>query len=222
MAYSRSPAQRDVDAARLHRSVRTLGRLSQPRRGVRARHRCVGRRPVVVQVPDFKGRFWVYQVVDLRTDSFADLGVMYGSTPGFYLLVGPAWQGDTPKGITKVFRSTINTAFVVPRVFQDDTPADKEAVQPLIAGIDMYSLAKFDGMVKQRDWRKIPTLKSPTGDAGDAETAWVFPDKFFDELPAVLADAPPRPGEETRYAEVRALIDAAGKDPLLKNAIVDE
>ena len=26
--------------------------------------------PVVLQVPDFGDRFWVYQVVDLRTDSF--------------------------------------------------------------------------------------------------------------------------------------------------------
>ena len=43
----------------------------------------------VVQVPDFGSRFWVYQVVDLRTDSFAELGAMYGTKPGFYLLSGP-------------------------------------------------------------------------------------------------------------------------------------
>ena len=45
--------------------------------------------PVIVQVPDFGDRFWVYQVVDLRTDSFAQLGKMYETKPGFYLLVGP-------------------------------------------------------------------------------------------------------------------------------------
>ena len=28
--------------------------------------------PVVVQVPDFGNRFWVYQIVDLRTDSFVE------------------------------------------------------------------------------------------------------------------------------------------------------
>lgn len=49
--------------------------------------------PVVLQVPDFGGRFWVYQVVDLRSDSFAELGKMYDTKPGFYLLVGPDWQG---------------------------------------------------------------------------------------------------------------------------------
>jgi hypothetical protein len=61
------------------------------------------RSPVVIQVPDFGDRFWVYQIVDLRTDSFADISKMYGTTPGFYLLVGPNWTGDVPKGITQVY-----------------------------------------------------------------------------------------------------------------------
>src|SRR6478672_11941425 len=60
--------------------------------------------PMVVQVPDFGDRFWVYQIVDLRTDSFVQLGKMYGTKPGFYLLVGPAWKGEVPEGITKVLR----------------------------------------------------------------------------------------------------------------------
>ena len=59
--------------------------------------------PVVVQVPDFGGRFGVYQVVDQRTDSFAQIGKMYGTKPGFYLLVGPEWNGTVPDGIGGVF-----------------------------------------------------------------------------------------------------------------------
>lgn len=37
--------------------------------------------PVVIQVPDFGDRFWVYQVVDDRTDSFVQLGKMYARHP---------------------------------------------------------------------------------------------------------------------------------------------
>ncbi len=40
------------------------------------------RSPVVIQVPDFGDRFWVYQAVDLRTDSFVRLGKMYGDDAG--------------------------------------------------------------------------------------------------------------------------------------------
>jgi hypothetical protein len=176
--------------------------------------------PVVVQVPDFGRRFWVYQIVDVRTDSFADLGAMYGTKPGFYLLVGPTWNGKVPAGITKVFRSGTSTGFFAPRVFQDDTREDKRAIQDVINLIDAYPLAEFDGTMKTRDWSKLPIFPQP--DAGGSETRWVFPETFFDQLPLLLDDAMPLPGEEPRYAALRELVSAAQKDPELKAAIADE
>jgi hypothetical protein len=110
----------------------------------------------------------------------------------------------------------------VPRVFQDDTPEDKQVVQEVISTIDIYPLSQYDGKIKRHDWRNLPKLISPTTDSGGAETRWVFPDKFFDELPAVLSDAPPLPGEEARYAQVRPVVAAAQRDPGLKKAMIDE
>jgi hypothetical protein len=172
------------------------------------------RSPAVIQVPDFGNRFWVYQVVDLRADSFADLGKMYGTTPGFYLLVGQNWNGEVPKGITRVFRASTNTGYVIPRVFQDDTPEDKRAVQSVIDQIMMYPMAEYDGTMKVRDWSKLAT------GGGDEEMQWVVPERFFDMLPLVLADAPPLPGEEVLYAQIQAVLTAAEKDPKVKAAIV--
>src|SRR5215469_5907189 len=45
--------------------------------------------PVIVQVPDFGGRFYVYQIVDQRTDAFADIGAMYATQQGFFCLPDP-------------------------------------------------------------------------------------------------------------------------------------
>lgn len=174
--------------------------------------------PVVVQVPDFGDRFWVYQMVDLRTDGFVQLGKMYGTTPGFYLLVGPDWHGEVPKGITKVFRSSTNTGFAAPRIFMDDTPEDKQAIQGVLQQVMMYPLSEYDGTMKSKDWSKIPKVAGAA--AGEAETKWVFPDKVFNELPAVLADAPPLPGEEARYAQVRAVLEAIKSNPALKSAMI--
>lgn len=176
--------------------------------------------PVVLQVPEFGDRFWVYQVVDLRSDSFAELGKMYGTKPGFYLLVGPDWKGEVPAGITQVFRAQTNTGFVIPRVFQDDTDEDRKAVQAVIGTIDMYPLSKFDGKGKRRDWAKQPKLAAQA--QGSGETKWVVPEKFFDELPALLKDAKPLPGEEARYAQMFALAEIAKADPKLKQAMIDE
>jgi hypothetical protein len=177
--------------------------------------------PVVLQVPDFDGRFWVYQVVDLRSDSFAELGKMYNTQPGFYLLVGPDWNGKVPPGIKRVYRARTNTGFVIPRVFQDDTAADRQAVQPALAGIDMYPLSQYDGKVKKRDWSKQPKFPAQASE-GNAETKWVDPEKFFDELPALLKDAKPLPGEEARYTQMAALAAIAKADPQLRAAMIDE
>jgi hypothetical protein len=175
--------------------------------------------PVVVQVPDFGTRFWVYQIVDLRTDAFAQLGKMYGTTPGFYILAGPNWHGEVPTGITKVFRCTTNTAFVGPRVFQDDTAEDRNAIQGVLQQVLMYPLGEYDGQLKSIDWRKLP--RKPGAAGGERETQWVFPERFFDELEAVLADAPPLPGEEARYAQVLAVLNAVKANPSLKGPMIE-
>jgi hypothetical protein len=177
----------------------------------------LGREPVVVQVPNFGSRFWVYQVVDQRTDSFADLGAMYSTAPGLYLLVGPRWNGQTPAGIQKVFRSTTNVGAVIPRVFKDDTPEDTKAVQQFVNQIDIYALSKSDGKLKSRDWSKSP--KFPSASEGQEETKWVVPEKFIDELPAILEEVPPLPGEEAIYANIRAVLDASKSEPKIKAAL---
>jgi hypothetical protein len=175
--------------------------------------------PVVIQVPDFGERFWVYQIVDLRTDSFVQLGKMYSTTPGFYLLVGPNWQGEVPRGITRVFRASTSSGLAAPRIFQDDTPEDRRAIQGVLTGILMYPLAEYDGRMKSIDWSKLP--KVPAAPHGEEETQWVFPEKFVDELPTVLADAPPLPGEEARYAQVLAVLAAVKDNPRLKQAMTE-
>ncbi|MDM0012032.1 DUF1214 domain-containing protein [Variovorax sp. J22P168] len=175
--------------------------------------------PVVIQVPDFGDRFWVYQIVDLRTDSFVQLGKMHGSTPGFYLLAGPDWNGEVPAGITRVFRASSKTGLVAPRIFQDDTAQDKQAIQQVLTGIVMYPLAEYDGQMKSIDWSRLPRVAAAPH--GEEETRWVLPEKFFDELAQVLADAPPLAGEEARYAQVLAVLAAADGDPKLKQAMIE-
>lgn len=133
------------------------------------------------------------------------------------MLIGPNWHGDVPKGITKVFRSSTNTGFVVPRVFQDDTPEDKHAVQAVLQQIMMYPLSDYDGTMKAKDWSTIPRL--PSQSSGEGETRWVVPEKFLDELSAVLDNAPPLPGEEARYGQMRALLDAIKNTPALKQPL---
>jgi hypothetical protein len=173
---------------------------------------------LVIQVPDFGERFWVYQVCNQRTDGYAQLGKMYGTKPGFYLLAGPKWKGKVPEGITQVFKCDTDLGVVIPRVFQTDDPADKKSIQPILQKILMYPLSQFDGKTKTKDWTKIPVLPSPPT-VGNEETKWVKPEVFFDELPVILKEVPPLPGEEAIYGQIESVLAAAAKDPKIKKVL---
>jgi hypothetical protein len=175
--------------------------------------------PVIVQVPDFGDRFWTYQLCDARTDVFADMGKQNRTKPGFYLLVGPNWRGTKPAGVTEVYRSSTDLAAIFPRVFQNDTPEDKAAIQPLLSQIMVYPLTEFDGKMKTKDWHKTPDFPAPTG-AGEGETKWVTPEKFFDQLPEVMNKIPPLAGEEALYKMIQSVLDEAAKDPAIKETLV--
>src|SRR5215510_4390996 len=107
--------------------------------------------PVVLQVPDFGDRFWVYAIYDARTDQFADIGKQYKTKPGFYLLVGPNWKGEKPAGIDAVIRSSTPLANAIPRVFMDESAEDRKAIQSVINQIVFYPLKDFDGQMKSKD-----------------------------------------------------------------------
>jgi hypothetical protein len=177
--------------------------------------------PSVVQVPDFGDRFWVYQAVDQRTDAFVQLGAMYGTKPGHYLLAPTSWEGEVPPGIAGVFRFDTAVGVVIPRVFLDDTDEDRAAIQPILRGIAMYPLAEFDGSVKEVDWTAVPHFGDPAGAAqGEAETRWVDPAAFPEALSAVLHEVPARDGEEALYEWFRTLADGAASDPHVREVLV--
>lgn len=71
--------------------------------------------------------------------------------PGFYLLVGPSWEGEVPDGIHAVIRSSTSLAHAIPRVFMNDTGEDRALIQPVIDQIVVYPLAEFDGEMKTID-----------------------------------------------------------------------
>jgi hypothetical protein len=174
--------------------------------------------PIVFQVPDFGDRFWVYALYDARTDEFSEIGKQYDTKPGLYLMVGPNWKGETPTGITGVVRSSTPVVFAVPRIFMDDTAEDRKAVQPILSQVSFYPLAEYDGKMKLTDWSKLPHYPAPAS-SGKGETKWVNPETYFSELPVVMKQVPPLPGEEALYKWIGSVIEAAAKDPAVAETL---
>ena len=174
--------------------------------------------PVVLQIPDFGDRFWVIAIYDARTDQFGQFGKAYKTDPGFYMIVSPTWEGEKPEGITSIVRANTEMCFIAPRVFLNNTPEDKEAIKAVVNQINAYPVAEFDGEMKIKDWDKVPSFPAPEV---EGERAWVMPEAFFDQLSGVMELVPPMPGEEALYTSFKQVLDAAEKDPAIKEILVE-
>ena len=173
------------------------------------------KQPVIVQVPEFGDRYWVIEILDARAHEFSELGKQYGTKPGMYMVVGPNWNGTTPPGIAGVLRSSTDGAISFVRVFMADTAEDRAAIQPLINQIMGYPLSQFDGKTKTTDWSKMPVVKKEVKPVkfSNTQPPWVDPATFFDQLPEIMKEVPPLPGEEKIYEWINSVLGAAAKDP---------
>ncbi len=176
--------------------------------------------PVVMQVPDFGDRFWVYAMYDARTDQFAEMGKPYKTKPGFYLLVGPKWKGEKPDGIEAVIRSSTPLANAIPRVFMDDTAEDRKAIQSVINQIVAYPLKDFDGKMKSKDWSKAPAIPGPKSEAAARRSGSC---RRSSSINSARCSIPCRrcPARKRCTASFACCSIPRPKDPAIKKALVE-
>lgn len=102
--------------------------------------------PLVLTVPAMeKDRYFSVQLIDYYTQNFDYIGTRTtGNGGGTFLLAGPDWKGETPKGIDKVFRSETELAFPGYRT-QLFNPDDIDNVKKVQAGYKVQTLSAFLG-----------------------------------------------------------------------------
>ncbi len=176
--------------------------------------------PVILQVPDFGEHFWLFQLGDQRTDGFAKVGKMYGTKPGFYLIVGPDWHGVAPAGVADVLRCPTRIGYVLPRILLSGESSEAVSLEQTIGQIMVYPLSQFRGRVESCDWSKRRWLPGIFGAAGKSRSR-VVPEKFFEVLPEVLETVPPLPGEESLYSHFRELVHCAEKDERVRKLLAE-
>ena len=92
--------------------------------------------PIVLSVPAVdKDRYYSVMLCDGNTFNYGYIGSRAtGSDAGDYMVAGPDWQGTTPAGIKKVFRSTTQFSMAAYRT-QLFNPADMPNVEKVQAGL---------------------------------------------------------------------------------------
>lgn len=100
--------------------------------------------PVVFIIPPIdKNRYWSLQLIDLYTHNFDYLGSRTtGNGGGAFMVAGPSWKGETPPGITKVYRCETSLASAQFRTQLFD-PADLDNVKKIQAQYQLLTLSEF-------------------------------------------------------------------------------
>lgn len=180
--------------------------------------------PVVITVPRMeKGRYFVFQLLDLYTFNFDYIGSRTtGNDGGTYLIAGPRWKGEAPKGITKVIRSETDLGTVVGRT-QLFNAGDLGNVKKIQAGYKVQPLSAFLGTPAPSAAAQAHWLKpiAPGQDQSSLE--------FFNQLAFLLQFAqPPHPSETAllgRFARIGIEpgkpFDASAVSPEFQKALMD-
>ncbi len=157
--------------------------------------------PLVISIPAVdKKRYFSVQLVDANTFNFGYMGSRAtGSEAGSYMVVGPDWQGETPAGIKKVFRSSTQFALAIFRT-QLFEPTDMLNVKKVQLGYKSQSLSAF---LKQPAPTVGPSIDFPKIDKELVKT------NFFEYLDFVLQFAPSGPEEK----DIRAKLARIGVGP---------
>lgn len=98
--------------------------------------------PLVLSVPDTKGRYYVMPLMDAWTNVFAMVGKRtHGTKAGEYLIAGPDWQGEVPND-TELIQSPTNMVWMIGRI-QTNGKEDIPAVSHLQEGFKLYPFKKW-------------------------------------------------------------------------------
>jgi hypothetical protein len=159
--------------------------------------------PIVLSVPAVeKGRYYSVMLCDGNTFNYGYIGSRAtGNDPGDYMVVGPEWNGETPPGIKKVFRST---------------------TQFSVAGYrtQLFGLEDMPNVVKIQSGYKVRPLSSYLGKPAPSPAPKInFPNinkelmktNFFEYLDFSLQFAPPGPEETDIRAKLAKFGVGAGK-----------
>src|SRR5208283_445746 len=128
-----------------------------------------------------------------------------------YLVAGPDWNGETPAGIKKVFRSSTQFSAAVYRT-QLFNPADMPNVVKVQAG---YKVQPLSAYLKQPAPPSAPAINFPKIDKEMVKT------NFFDYLDFALQFAPAGPEETAIRAKLATIGIGPGKTFAFKDLSVE-
>lgn len=172
----------------------------------------LSKEPMVLSVPDTKGRYYVMQMLDAWTNVFAAPGPRTtGTAKADFAIVGPGFKGKLPAGLKKI-ESPTNLVWIIGRT-QTNGKTDYKAVHAIQA---QYKLTPWSAWGKSyTPPATVPVDPRVSKEAPVEQVEKMDAKTFFARLNALMQGNPPAAAD----AEAVKRFAAIGLDPAKKFSI---
>ena len=183
----------------------------------------VRKEPVIVSVPDTRGRYYLLPLMDMWTDVFAVIGSRTtGTGAGDFAVTESDWRGPLPEGVVRLISPTPQV-WIIGRILTRG-PADYAAVHALQDGFRLSPLSQWGGTPEAVAGHFDSSVDATT--PAPKQVAAMAPAKFFAMATELLKVQPPHLVDQPLLARMARLgiargrtFDVAAADPAIAQAV---
>lgn len=163
------------------------------------------REPLVMEIPDTRGHFYMMQIMDAWSNVVTSPGTRtIGTAARRYLVAGPDWQGETPAGL-ELIRVPTQLAWLIGRI-SSANQQEYQAVTQLQERFRLMPLSTWQGQpagaaapVAMVELPRLALSPSP-----DRQVASWSQDEFFATFCQLLKDNPASAADAPMMQRIRA------------------
>ena len=166
--------------------------------------------PMVLSLPDMKGRYFLFPMLDAWTNVFQAPGTRTtGTGAQTYAITGPGWSGTLPPGVTELKAPTA-LIWILGRIYCTGTPEDYAAVHALQDACSLVPLSSYGNSYTPPPGRVDPSVDMKTAVRDQVNRLDAV--AFFGLMTELLKANPPAPEDKPMLATLRRLGIVPGQD----------
>ncbi|MBP7079661.1 MAG: DUF1254 domain-containing protein [Rhodocyclaceae bacterium] len=170
----------------------------------------VSKEPWILSIPDMKGRYFLFPMLDGWTDVFQVPGKRTtGTKAQKYAITGPGWTGTLPAGVTE-YKSPTAIVWMLGRIYCDGSPADYKAVHALQDQFSVVPLSAYGKPYKPEAGAVDPGVDMKT--AVREQVHALDAAAYFKRFAELLKTNPPNTDDAPMVAKLAKLGIVPGQD----------
>ena len=170
----------------------------------------LGREPMVLSLPDMKGRYALFPLLDGWTTVFQVPGKRTtGTAAQTYAITGPGWSGTLPPGVSE-YKSRTNIVWFLGRIYCTGTPEDYAAVHALQDQVGLVPLSAYGRPYTPPPGRVDPSIDMRTVVREQVNAMGAV--QYFTLLAELMKRNPPAPADAPHIARFARIGLVPGQD----------